>query len=170
MAGTRKQQKKKGKTMIYQWRTFDYPVSAQKAGEHIEELDKKHGEITPKILVDDARPEDALMHPLYEWNDSVAAEKYRYGQARKIMSELVTVRIANDAPEIKDPIRAFVSVRSQNESASFRPIVAAMSDEETKKQVIENARSELDAFERKYRGLVDIIPILEDMLSRLLNS
>lgn len=153
--------------MIYKWRTFDYPVSAQKAGEHIEELDRQYGEVTPKILVDDARPEEALMHPLYEWDDSVAAEKYRCSQARKIMSELITVQVSKEELELEEPIRAFVSVKPRNESASFRPIVAALSEEETRNQVIANARLELDAYERKYRGIVDIIPILKEMIARL---
>ena len=153
--------------MIYKWRTFDYPVSAQKAGEHIEELDLQYGEVTPKILVDDARPEGALMHPLYEWNDSVAAEKYRCNQAKKILSELITVHVSQEESELEKPVRAFVSVKPRNETASFRPIVAALSDDETKKQVIANAKLELESYERKYRGIIDIIPILEEMIARL---
>lgn len=153
--------------MVYQWRTFDYPVPAQKAGEHIEELDRKYGEVTPKILVDDARPEGALMHVMYEWKDTVAAEKYRYNQAKKIMSELIVVHVSQKEPELKEPVRAFVSVKPRNESASFRPIVAALSDEETKNQVISNAKLELESYERKYRGIIDIIPILEEMIERL---
>ena len=153
--------------MVYQWRTFNYPVSAQAAGEHIEELDKEFGEVTPKILVDDARPEGALMHPLFEWDDAIAAEKWRYRQAGKIMSELVTVKVSQDTPELDEPVRAFVTVKQRNESASFRPIVTAMSQEETKQQVISNARFELEMYERKYRGIVDIVPILEEMIARL---
>ena len=153
--------------MIYQWRTFDYPVPAQKAGEHIEELCRKYGEVTPQILVDDARPEDALMHPLYEWNDSIAAEKYRLGQSRRITNDLIVVRVSYEEPELPEPAKAFVSIKPRNESASYKPIVEALSDEDTKKQVIENARMELDSYTRKYRNLVDLVPILEEMIERL---
>lgn len=153
--------------MTYKWRTFDYSVSAQAAGEHMEELDKQYGEVTPQIMVDDARPEGALMHPLYEWNDDIAAEKYRRNQAKKIASDLVIVHVAQNEEVPQEPIRAFVSVKPRNEKASFRPIVKALSDKDTKEQVIANAKLELEAYERKYRGIVDIIPILEEMIARL---
>ena len=153
--------------MIYKWRTFDYPVSAQKAGEHIEELNRELGEVTPQIMVDDARPEDALMHPLYEWNDAKAAEKYRHNQAKKILSELVIVRVSEDERELPEPTKAFVSIKPRNESASYKPIVEALSDEDTKKQVIENARMELDSYTRKYSNLINVIPILEEAIERL---
>lgn len=153
--------------MVYQWRTINYPVPAQAAGEHMEELVEKYGEITPQIMVDDARPDGALMHPMYEWRDDIAAEKYRHHQARKISSELIMVRVSvNDEP-LPDPVRAFVSVKPRNESASYRPAVSALSDEETKQQVIANARAEIEAFERKYRGIIDIVPILLDLIERI---
>ena len=51
--------------LVYKYRTIDYPVPAQSVGERLEELDREFGEVTPKIMVDDARPEGALMHPMY---------------------------------------------------------------------------------------------------------
>lgn len=153
--------------LVYKYRTIDYPVPAQSVGERLEELDREFGEVTPKIMVEDARPEGALMHPMYEWDDSIAAEKYRYGQARKITSELVIVQATAKDPEIQEPIRAFVSVKPRNESASYRPIVTALSEEDTKNQIIANAKLELEACERKYRGIIDIVPILEDVLAKL---
>ena len=152
--------------MVYKWRTLDYPVSAQEAGEHIEELDRQHGEVTPKIMVDDARPETALMHLMYEWRDDIAAEKYRYSQARKILSELVVVKVKyEDAEVLQEPVRAFASVKRLNEKASFRPIVHIMSEEATAEIVIDNCRQELYALERKYRGLVDFEAIVKEWLN-----
>lgn len=133
----------------------------------MEKLNLEHGEVTPQIMVDDARPEDALMHPMYEWNDDVAAEKYRYCQARKIMSELVIIKVHESGDALPDPVRAFVSVKPRNESASYQTIVSALSHEDTKRQVIANARAEIEAFERKYRGIVDIVPILLELIERI---
>lgn len=151
--------------MVYKWRTLDYKVPAQEAGEHMEELDKIYGEVTPQIMVDDARPDEALMHPLYEWDDSKAAEKYRCNQAKKIMSELIVVKVETPVEEEQVPVRAFVSVKPRNETASFRPTVIAMSDENTKEIVLENARAELRAFDRKYRGLLDVVELLNEFIS-----
>lgn len=151
--------------MVYKWRTFDYKVPAQEVGEHLEELDRIHGEVTPQIMVDDARPEKALMHPLYEWDDFKAAEKYRCNQSNKIMSELIIVKVQTPPPEEQIPVRAFTSVKPKNEPASFRPTVIAMSDENTKEIVLENAKAELRAFDRKYRGLLDVVELLNEFIS-----
>ena len=157
----------RGRKMIYKWRTFEYPVSAQAAGEHIEELDKEHGEVTPQILVDDARPETALMHPMYEWRDDIAAEKYRYNQAKKIMSELVICHVEQMNEEPEEPVRAFVSVNRLKEKASYRPTVLALTEEATAERVIENAREELRALERKYRGIVNFAAIVREWLKEV---
>ena len=154
------------KNMVYKWRTYDRCVPAQDVGDHIEELDKQFGEVTPQILLDDARPDKALLHPLYEWRDDVAAEKYRLGQSREIMSELVLVCVANEPVQVSAPVRAFVSVSDLKEKARYRPVVTVMSEEETRQQVIKNALAELDAFKRKYDGLVDFASLVKEWLDK----
>lgn len=155
--------------MTYKWRTFNYSMPAQAAGEHIEELDREHGHVTPEILLDDSRPEGALLHPLYEWNNEIAAEKYRLNQSRKILGELVVVRVEHEnvPEEEQQPVRAFVSVAKQNAPAIFRPVAVALSEEETKTQVLANAKAELDQMARKYAGILDFAEFLKDYLSDL---
>lgn len=150
--------------MVFKWRTLNLPVSAQAAGEHIEELDKKFGEVTPQILLDDARPEGSLLHPLYEWNDGVAAEKYRLFQSRRIMSELVVVKCDDPVIDVKEPVRAFVSVAKHHEKALYRPVVTAMKEEDSREMVISNAKAELEAVDRKYRGLLDFEKLVMEYL------
>jgi len=147
--------------MVYQWKTPIFSqVSPQTAGEHIEELDRLHGEVTPKILLDDSRPEDAPLHPCYEWDDGKAAEKYRLHQSKMIIGNLVIVRTEQeDLPP--EPVRAFVSVNTGNDKASYRPTMIALSNSETKEKVIENALRELRMFEKKYRGLLNTKELIE---------
>lgn len=156
---------RKEKNMVYKWRTYDYPVPAQEAGEHIEELDKKYGEVTPEILLEDARPEGSLLHPLYEWCDDVAAEKYRLQQSGKILRELVVVKVDHPEFEPDVPVRAFIPVTPRQSKGIFRPIVDAMSDEETRRQVFENALQELAMFEAKYKHLVDFAELINTYMA-----
>ena len=153
--------------MVYDWRTIDYEIPAQQVGEHMEELDKIHGEITPQIMVDDARPAEALMHPLYDWDDFRAAEKYRCYQAKKIRSNLIVVKVEKPNIEIgkQTPVCAFISVKPRNESASYRPTMVAMSDEKTREIVLENAKAELRSFDMKYRGLLDVAKLMSDFVA-----
>ena len=151
--------------MVYKYRTIEYSVPAQQVGERIEELDKIHGEVTSQILVDDARPEGALMHPLYEWRDDVAAEKYRLNQARKLMSELVVVNVNVQEDRPPQPVRGFVSIQQRNETARYRPVVVAMSDKDMRDQFLANARAELASMDRKYAGLIDFPKLLMEYLN-----
>lgn len=52
----------------------------------IDRLAEIHGGIiSPRDVVDAAKNEASPLHPYFEWDDSVAAEKFRLGQARTLM-------------------------------------------------------------------------------------
>jgi hypothetical protein len=46
---------------------------------------KNGGKITPRMVVDAARDEDSPLHSYFEWDDAIAAEKYREMQARTLL-------------------------------------------------------------------------------------
>lgn len=154
--------------MVYSWKVPVYKVSAQQAGEHIEELDRIHGEVTPQILLDDSRPTDAVLHPCYEWDDSIAAEKYRLHQSKKIIGNLVIVSVSKnkDDAEKETRVNAFVSIKERNESASYRPTVMALSNSNMKAQVVKNAVAELRMFKAKYNGIVDFESIIKEVFQQ----
>lgn len=151
--------------MVYQWKVPLYKVPAQIAGEHIQKLADEHGEITPRILLEDARQEGSVLHSCYEWDDTKAAEKYRFHQSKLIIANLTVVSI-NDSEEIR-PTNAFITINERNERASYVSVVQALSNKETKEQVIRNAKAELNMFKRKYQNLVDLSKLLKDFLSEL---
>ena len=155
--------------MVYEWKVPLYKVSAQEAGDHIEKLDRIHGEVTPQILLDDSRPEDALLHPCYEWDDEKAAEKYRLHQSKMIIGNLVCVSVNDDDQTLPEPVRAFISVNDRNEKAKYRPTVIALSDAEMKKKAFENAERELEMFQKKYKDLIDVEKILRDFIWKIAN-
>lgn len=152
--------------MVYKWNVYDYSVSAQVVGERIEELDGKYGKVTPEILLEDARPKGSVLHPLYEWRDDIAAEKYRLQQSSKIIRDLMIVEIERPNADEIVPVRAFIPITPGNSKASYRPTVIALSDEETRKQVFENALSELAMFEAKYKHLVDFAELINAYMER----
>lgn len=48
-------------------------------------LFQQYEQITPAELVDHARPVESPLHPKFEWDDSVAAEKFRLVQAGHLL-------------------------------------------------------------------------------------
>ena len=81
-------------------------VDAQTVGETLAGLENKHGGITPPMLVNESRPEDAPLHPCFTWDDVEAAELYRETEARSIVR---SVRVIY--PDAKESEPAFVHVR-----------------------------------------------------------
>ena len=126
----------------------------------LERLEKQHGTITPKIVLDDSREETAPLHKCFEWDDGIAAEKYREVQAGHIIRSIVVV-IKNDV-NVKESqtIRAMVNVAPSNQrQGAFMSTVVAMENPSTRKQILATALSELRAFQKKYAGFAELAKV-----------
>ena len=89
-------------------------VTAEVAAKEMDRVRQEAGALTPKSLVDAARPKDAPLHPAFEWSDKKAAEAYRQHQASTLIRAVV--RIETDAaPEHRE----FVLVKA--EAVEARP-------------------------------------------------
>lgn len=92
----------------YAWSStgLHYHATAEQAHEAFENIRQRDGKLTPDAVVEDARPEDSVLHEDFEWRDDVAAEKFRQGQARKMIGSVRILRV-----ESRPPVRAYVNVR-----------------------------------------------------------
>lgn len=126
-------------------------VSAQTAYDVINGL-YEEGKMEASDLVDASRPENAPLHSLFEWNDSIAAEKYREDQARCIIRHVCVVQ--EDEEKESAPIRAFFQI--DNESSAYEPTLVIMNDDEKYERLLDIAKRELKAFENKYRQLDEL--------------
>ena len=135
---------------------FNFKVPAQVVGETLEEL-AQNGDLTSARFLEVSRPEDAPTHNLFEWNDSVAAERYRLQQATVAINS-VEVQIVNEATATVTPQAAFVNVvrKATAQPGSFAPIEIALSDENMRSTLLLNALNELKSFRRKYNQLSEL--------------
>lgn len=128
-------------------------VSAQVAGEECERLESE-GRLTPQALVDESRPEDAPLHGCFEWDDTVAAEKWRQAQAAYIIRSVeVTVE------ESVEPVRAFVATIS-DESREYRSVGYVLRRADSREALLDSARRDLLAFRRKYQTLHELADVI----------
>ena len=148
--------------MVYKYRATQYKVPAQVAGEYLEELGKEEGGLTARTLLERSRPEEALLHECFEWDDTEAAERYRLGQARYFISNVVTVELKGKPVE---PTRAFVQVtqREHNEVGIFKPVHIALSDSVSREIVLGNAMRDMQSFKDKYATLEELASVIEAM-------
>lgn len=155
----------------YSWRSgYSYKVSATTVGNVLEKNEKEKGTVTTVDFLEYSRKEDSETHSMFEWDDTVAAEKYRLGQAGKIITQLeVTYEYEEPVREDMDvefttaeyKTSAYMNVapKMPNNSSMFMSAERAMASEETREQVIKNAISELKAFERKYANYTEFAEV-----------
>lgn len=141
--------------VIYGWRAGSrVSLDAQVVGVAIERLTKRHnGVLEPGHIVEAARDERSPMHPHFQWDDTVAAELYREDQARDLVRSL-TVDISRSNLETK-PVRAFVNVETGGERGYVTTAVA-MSSEDLRRQVLQRAFAELEAWRARHAELSEL--------------
>lgn len=144
--------------VIYGWRSGSrINLDAQKAGEALARLQKgKNDLLEPDDIVAAASDPKSVLHPHFEWDDGVAAAEYRKGQARDLVRSL-TVDISRSNLETT-PVRAFVNVET-SAGRGYVTTATAMTSQELRKQVIEKAWAELEAWRQRHAELVELARI-----------
>lgn len=136
-----------------------HKVSAQVAGEVCAELESK-GTLDAKSLVDASRDEDAPLHPEFEWNDTVAAERYREGQASAVIRHLVVKVVKSDGDDVKPKkltLKAFSSTHeTRGERGTYVYTPRALDDKDLRAILLRNAANDARAFVRKYEALTEL--------------
>lgn len=79
---------------------------------------EREGLLTPQVVLDTARDPNHPLHNRFEWDDSVAAERYRLEQAHKLIVK-VKIRIISDDPAADITIRAFQAVLNPATRSGF---------------------------------------------------
>lgn len=146
--------------MVYTWKPgARIKTPASIAGEVCEKLEASGG-LTPERLVEESRPKDAPLHNEFEWDDSVAAEKYREAQAGHIIRCIVTVKEDDEAEPVQ--VRAFFPVTKEAPN-TYVHISKIITDEDRMNALLEQAKREMRLFVRKYSTLEKLRPVIAEM-------
>lgn len=142
--------------MIASWKIENlYKADATKV---VSELETLGEEYTLSDVVEKARDSRSEMHNCFEWDDSIAGQKYRESQAGNMIRQLVIVRGNEDKPE-KTNIRVFISTGKRDNTYTSTRLIMKKQDEY--EALLERALAELRAFKQKY----SILSELEEFLS-----
>lgn len=151
--------------MVYSWKTFSYPVSAEIAGKEIEKIEKEYGKVTSDLLLQRAESEDSPLHDCFEWDDSVAAHKYRLHQATVLI-----LNLSIEPEEAPKPVkvRAYYNVSENTKKGTFINAKSAFENPDTRDIVLKRALREFNSFREKYKNLNEfsqIFTIFDTMVS-----
>jgi hypothetical protein len=139
--------------MVYKW-AARLPGNAQACGEELQRLQEaNNGRLETKAIVQVARDEDNPLHKCFEWNDDVAAERYREVQARQVIR---SIRVVSLSPEGQpDLVRCFVNVEgTEDEARSYVAVTTLVEDVTLFEQARQQFLKDLRVFEQRYKQFV----------------
>lgn len=108
--------------------------------------------VSPHELVEKAKPKNSPIHNLFEWDNTVAGEKWRAHQARMYLACVVVVTTAGDS-------KAYFNVTVTNGERTYVSSEKAMSEADLWQQVIEDALAELVLWRRRYESYKQLKPM-----------
>lgn len=84
-------------TKEYKWRieSFAKKVDVNDVIIEFEQIKQKSGKLTPETVVQNAKNKKSILHELFEWDNTIAGEKYRLQQARTIINNVEVVTVSN---------------------------------------------------------------------------
>lgn len=110
------------------------------------------GFLRPVDVIKYAKNKKTALHNFFTWDDGRAAELYRLEEARRIIRVIVQV-----SEHSSENVRAFVSIQSDRHAAGgYRAFADVVDEPELMVRLIEQAKQELAAFQRKYDHLREI--------------
>lgn len=116
------------------------------AAAHLIQLVETKQAVTSDDVLRDASRKDSPIHNYFDWDDSIAAKKWRIKQAGDLLRAVVMIE--DDGKQ--KPLRAFASVIENGENRTYVSMVRALSDTELRRQVLEQALREIEGWQERY--------------------
>jgi hypothetical protein len=131
------------------------PFDVQAVGAHIYQIRSREGGVQPKAVLDEARDINSVLHAPFEWDDGVAAEYHRLWQARKLIRNVVLVRIEeNLAGEMTEQEVPLVHV-------------PASGDHPARYESADTLVSDADAWSRAYQDALQALRLAQRRVAEL---
>lgn len=140
-------------------------VTAEEAANELIRIREKYGTLEPEYVVDESRDSDAVLHKCFQWDDRKAAELYRKRQAMALI-ENIKVVVSNERMDIV--VRAFVNVSpAHGVPRSYHPTAEVIHSEEAYKDLLAQAKAEMESFITKYQQIEELNGVKAKMLEVL---
>lgn len=131
--------------------------------DHLQAIRDEHGSLTPALVVDAARDPEHPLHARFEWDDTVAAEKWRLEQA----GQLLRVTFRPD-PERPVDLRAFVAIKGEDSPKSdYMPTSEAMENPFTRALVLRQMKRDAKTFAARYRHMAEYADVIAGLLDEV---
>jgi hypothetical protein len=148
---------------------FKNKADANKVALEVESIgySNTNDEFDTQEMVDYARnnPQSEL-HKLFEWNDTIAAEKYRNQQAKDIL-RFLKITVVDDETKDKEKtlVRYFVSTGKHD--GTYKKTETVFKNATEADRVLENMRRDAENYINRYKAYVNLNPNLASAIAAL---
>lgn len=152
-----KQTKKKKAVGFRKREGFRLKGDALKIGKRLAKLEGPGGELSPVVIVEDARDPKSPLHGEFEWDDTEAAHQYRLDQARYIFR---AVEMVWEEEEVEIVAPSFVSVAVDTETP-YRNIRNVLTDQNLRRDWKAQALRDLRSWRERYAHIKELSDVFE---------
>lgn len=153
-----------------------HKVSAEVAGKVCEQLQNSSEGLSPQTLLDYSRDESSPTHREFEWEDHIAAEKYRLDQAANLIRDIRIVTIEEQTGDVPEDMpeedaegkpkeakadRAFVVTPGRK--SNYVSLERALNNDEWRESLLRQAKNDSRIFLAKYRRLEELAEVAKAM-------
>lgn len=138
--------------MKYCWSNYTVAnADANKIGKELESIESK-GELTTKKVVEYARNKKSELYKCFEWDDTIAGEKYRLQQAGWVLQSISIIY----EEEPKRTTKMFVNIKNENEKREYKNIISVLENDDEYKQLLDKAERDFVSYKEKYQKLLQL--------------
>lgn len=119
------------------------------------EVEQEQG-LTASNLVEKAKDKNSILHDLFDWDDTIAAEKWRLQQARALINEIKIV-VGDKTMYAFENVNVSVTDASERE---YKPVMEIISNEQYRNQILKSALNFLNSWKMKYKQFTELKPIV----------
>lgn len=109
---------------------------------------------TPQNILEAAKNPDSELHKCFTWDNTIAAEKWRLYEARKVVCSLVIADKKNN----QEPTN--IRILHKTNGNGYKPIQFIVQQKDEYQKLLERAFEELRAFKTKYSSLSELEEIM----------
>ena len=140
-------------------------VSADDAAAELNRIREKRGSLKPEFVVEESKDKNAVLHNCFTWDNKKAAELWRKQQASDLIRNIVCI-VVNE--NVETEIRAFVNVITGTlPDRSYTPVTEAILDDTAYKDLLAQAKAEMESFINKYSQIEELNGVKAAMLKAL---
>lgn len=139
----------------FKWATVAFKGDPEIVYKEIQTLGDSY---TPDDIVNLAKNPQTELHKCFEWDDTIAAEKWRKHTARLICCSLqVVVEKKNAEPTMCRLIQ------NDKTDKAYKPVVFTVRNDDEYGRLLKQAKLELAAFKQRYKKIVELEQVIDEI-------